>query len=137
MLDGQTIGSRGDIENTLDLETTIGLAYGLTEAILYTSASSVQSAMSQALSENKVDTLSVSYNWNASSSDWDLIQQATTQGITFMSASGDSGSIAVGNKTVPATRRTASPSVERTFTCIPAVITPTLGKMVGAAVAAA
>ena len=101
LLDGQVQGTSGDGENTLDTETVLGVAPGLTGVILYSNGNSTVD-YAQALSENRIDSISNSYGYGESQTEIDEMQQAAAQGITVCVATGDSGSWTVGSGDDPA-----------------------------------
>ena len=86
-----TAGGEGD----LDIQMVLGMA-PLCEFYIYDGgASDLIGVLTREVNDNLCDVISESYGWNLTSSTWipahNLHLSMTTQGITYMDASGDSG----------------------------------------------
>jgi kumamolisin len=94
---GDTTSTSGEGEGDLDPQMVLGQA-PLATIIIYSnpSGSSPLAVLEQEVSDNKADIISESYGWSLSSSAISSCHtqhtMMTTQGITYLCASGDSGS---------------------------------------------
>jgi len=81
-------------EGDLDIQMVLGMA-PLCEFYIYDSANNLIATLTQEVNDNLCDLISESYGWNLAStsatSAHNLHVSMTAQGITYMAASGDSG----------------------------------------------